>query len=404
MKSSYDLIVVGAGPAGTTTALYAHRQGLRVLLIDKKSFPRDKVCGDVIPGRAWPILQELGLTEPLEALGILPLREARLVSPAGIPLHLQLPPCSPPYLNGFMCPRLQFDQVLFRAAAEQVNCYTGVTARGLLPRDDQRVGLQVRHRSGKEEVLVVPLVVAADGAHSQLARKAGLPPSRFRLVATRQYVQPLHQSAVLEAHFWPPLLPGYRWWFPLPDGRVNAGVGTLYRRVKGPGGSLRRLHQRAFAELETSPGVPPARAVSPIQGWHLPTPDFRRPLSADHLLLVGDAAALVDPFTGGGIGNAMLSGKLAARVARQALEAGRTDRQFLNRYDQQLWQQLRSEFRLAYRLQRLGKYPVLLNWIVRRLTSNRIPQTLLEEMSTHPLARRALLSPATYLGLRKKVG
>ena len=207
----------------------------------------------------------------------------------------------------------------------------------------------------------------------------------------------MHGRNFIELHFLKELAPGYLWIFPLPDGAANVGIGMLAREVK-----RRRL--RLPELLERMTGRHPAlrerfRAAARMEApktWSLPTGPPPFPISGDGFLLAGDAAWLVDPFTGEGIGNAMLSGYMAAEQALQALHHRRFDRDFLSDYTARVDHHIYPELRLSRTLQRLSKSSLLLNFVIRRAAAKKELRDVISGMFADVSLRSRLRDPRFY--------
>ena len=310
MIYDYDLIVVGGGPAGSTLALYAARQGLEVLLLEKERFPRDKVCGDALPIPCLRLLKELGL---LAAVKELPQGRARMVFFTETErLALPAAPGGSPVIR-----RLLLDDLLFRAAGRQVETREGFRVQRLLFRDGRCCGVQGVDGGGTPCEKTAKVVAGADGCASVVAHQAGLrPPSARRgAVATRAYLRHLPMSSRdFELHYLEACRPGYFWIFPVDQGMANVGVLLFGRSREERGGSAKTLHRQLVRSPRLAPRFSSAEEVGPLRCWYLPMAGSRLTLHGDGVLLTGDAAGLVDPCLGHGIDTAMLSAKLAAEV------------------------------------------------------------------------------------------
>lgn len=289
----FDVVVVGAGPAGSAAALAARRAGASVLLLDRSDFPRDKACGDGIAAHALDVLDELGVTDAVA--GYAPLPALRLVGPGGGTVARALP------RPAYTVPRKVFDARLVAAAVAAGARLRRHAVRHVEVRDDRVVldgGLAAR------------AVVGADGAGSVLRRALGHRPNpdRHLALAIRGYAPaptgPPEQLIVTSAPRWP----AYAWSFPIGNGRANVGYGEVLR-----GEPLSRAH--LVDRLGTLlPGTDPA-TVTDLRAHHLPLSTHRPAPGQGRLVLAGDALSLINPFTGEGIFYALLSGALAGAAA-----------------------------------------------------------------------------------------
>ena len=325
--SEADVIVVGAGPAGSSTAYYLAQAGLDVLLLEKSRFPREKVCGDGLTPRAVKALVAMGV--PIsEDDGWLRNKGLRVVG-AGMRLELPWPELTSFPGYGLVRTRMDFDQRLAQRAREAgARLIEGITVTGPV-RDDRTgriVGVTARPDGGEQQVYRARLVIAADGNSSRLSVAMGLRKRDDRPigVAVRAYyTSPRHDDDYLESwlDLWDQdrLLPGYGWIFGMGDGTSNIGLGLLNTSTAFGNTDYQALLKRWLAGMPPEWGFTEENRVGPVRGAALPMAFNRTPSYTDGLLLVGDAAGMVNPFNGEGIAYAMESGEIAARVVTQAL-------------------------------------------------------------------------------------
>ncbi|HEY2521209.1 MAG TPA: geranylgeranyl reductase family protein [Streptosporangiaceae bacterium] len=320
-------MVVGAGPSGSTTAYYLAQAGLDVLLLEKSRFPREKVCGDGLTPRAVKALVAMGV--PIsEDDGWLRNQGLRVVG-AGMRLELPWPELTSYPGYGLVRTRLDFDQRLAQRAREAgARLIEGITVTGPV-RDDRTgriVGVTARPDGGEQQVYRARLVIAADGNSSRLSVAMGLRKRDDRPigVAVRAYyTSPRHDDDYLESwlDLWDQdrLLPGYGWIFGMGDGTSNIGLGLLNTSTAFGNTDYHALLKRWLAGMPPEWGFTEENRVGPVRGAALPMAFNRTPSYTDGLLLVGDAAGMINPFNGEGIAYAMESGEIAARVVTQAL-------------------------------------------------------------------------------------
>lgn len=312
MPPPWDLIVVGAGPAGAAAALGAlrTRPGARVLLLDRADFPRDKSCGDGVAPHALDELARLGVAHVLADR--VPIRRLRLRSPGGreVATVLQRP--------DVVIPRTLLDARLVEEAVRAGAVLVRHQVRSVQVHDD---GVLLDGR------LRARVLVGADGANGVVRRQLGLgrQPAGCLAVAVRGYAAAPpgdpEQLIVMDSRGWP----AYAWSFAAGDGTANVGFGMLLPRLQATGrGGRAELHGRL---RELLPGVEAERLVS----HHLPLSSFRPRQPAGPVLLAGDAASLINPLTGEGIYYALHSGRLAGTAAVTATDPGATYRRALER-------------------------------------------------------------------------
>ncbi|MBH5335494.1 geranylgeranyl reductase family protein [Streptomyces pactum] len=328
---SADVIVVGAGPAGSAAAYHLAKAGLDVLLLEKTAFPREKVCGDGLTPRATKQLVAMGIDISEEA-GWLRNKGLRIVA-GGIRLQLDWPDLASFPDFGLVRKRDDFDQQLARQAEKAgARLYERCNVGG--PLVDDRTGriTGVRARLGEDKIPVTfhaPLVVAADGNSTRLSVGMGLHrrDDRPMGVAVRTYfTSPRHQDDYLESwlELWdrrgsrPRLLPGYGWVFGMGDGTSNVGLGVLNTSDAFKELDWREVLKAWCASMPEDWGFTPENMTGPVRGAALPMAFNRTPHYSRGLLLVGDAGGMVNPFNGEGIAYAMESGHIAAEVIAQA--------------------------------------------------------------------------------------
>jgi geranylgeranyl reductase family protein len=338
-----DVIVVGAGPSGSTTAYYLAQAGLNVLLIEKSRFPRDKVCGDGLTPRAVKSLVAMGVDVSEEA-GWLRNKGLRVIA-AGLRLELDWPELSSWPGYGLVRPRSSLDEQLARRAqAAGAKLIEGTTVTGPVLDDNGRiVGVETtseteeksksRSRSNNAErsagssvTYRARAVVAADGNSSRLSVAMGVRKRDDRPmgVAVRTYyTSPRHDDDYLESwlDLWDGdrLLPGYGWIFGMGDGTSNVGLGMLNTSEAFGKTDYRELLKRWLKSMPEEWGYVEENRTEPVRGAALPMGFNRTPQYHRGLLLAGDAAGMVNPFNGEGIAYAMESGELLARVVAQAM-------------------------------------------------------------------------------------
>ena len=366
-KFDFDVAIIGAGPAGTACALALRHSGLRVALLDKAQFPRDKVCGDAVPGHALKALRQLDPAfvealwqlQPLDAV-----RESRLVAPNGDSLRMRWK------LPSFSCPRETLDAALL----ELVRAHSAteiMESTGLKDLQIEADGVRLRPAQGPE--ITCQLVIGCDGANSVVGRKL-LPEPRLarahHCVGVRAYFENIAdtESGTTEFFLTRDYLAGYVWLFPVGQGRYNVGLGMLAEVVARHKVDLKETMQRLLATHPALAGrFAEARQLGPIVGFGLPLGGGRvRPVSGARFMLCGDAASLIDPLQGHGIDTAMQSGILAAAQALACFEKQDFSAGFMQEYDAQIAHKIGRKLAKSYRLMRfLSNKAWLVNAAVR---------------------------------------
>jgi geranylgeranyl reductase family protein len=406
----FPVVIAGAGPAGATVSMFLEQEKIPHLLLEKDIFPRDKICGDAISSKALDIIAKLRPdavkqfgTEHSKALlthGI------QFTAPNGKGVDIAFPKPERNLPIGFISRRIDFDNFLFNQLQESET--TAIWQKSELKdaayTSDNRVMLTINH-DGIEKKVRTPLVIGADGARSVVKRKLqGFEQDdKHYCGGIRAYyknVGGLHPENYLELHFMKELLPGYFWIFPLPGGGANVGMGMLSKDIKKRKVNLRK---ELLNIVENHPVMKKRFANASLEGnvvgWGLPFGSKKRELTGNNFILTGDAASLIDPFTGEGVGNAVVSGLVASRIAKKAVEAGNYSVDFLKEYDAIMYQKLWNELKLSHTMQKLTTYPWLFNFVVNRIHSSKSLQEIFTNMFTDLELRAKMQKPMFYVKL-----
>ncbi|MBB5997977.1 geranylgeranyl reductase family protein [Streptomonospora salina] len=328
-EAEADVIVVGAGPSGSTAAYYLAQAGLDVLLLEKTAFPREKVCGDGLTPRAVKQLTAMGVS--LDDKGWIRNHGLRIVG-GGVRIELPWPDLAEYPGFGLVRTREDFDWILAQravSAGARMLERTNVTGPVIDPRSNRVVGVTATDSDREPVTYRAPLVVAADGNSSRLSVGMGIRKRDDRPmgVAVRTYfTSPRHDDDYLESwlELWDKsqgrdvLLPGYGWVFGVGDGTSNVGLGILNSTSSFQGVDYRALLRRWTESMPTEWGFTEENQQGKIRGSALPMGFNRVPHYTRGLLLVGDAGGMINPFNGEGIAYAMEAGHIAADVIAQA--------------------------------------------------------------------------------------
>lgn len=377
-----DVCIVGAGPGGAATALKLSYLGIPSILIDKATFPRDKVCGDAISGKVTTLMSRLDPemlkrfnenAEPIDVWGI------RFVAPNLKELDI---PFKPNYIKeeksapGYVSKRMDFDNFLIEEVKRKENITFYESTEVTTIKRSER-GYQVSTKGNNVLEVDSKLLIVANGAYSSFSRKqAGLQkdPKHYAAAVRAYYknVKGLSKDNFIELHFIKAITPGYFWIFPLPNGEVNVGLGMRSDILAKRKVNLKKSFKEVVEEHPMfKERFKDAEALTKLEGYGLPLGSKRRVISGDHFMLVGDAGHLVDPLTGEGIGNAFYSGFIAAEQVQKCLEVENYSAEFLTAYDVRVSRVLGSEMRLSYRLQKMLMYPKVVNLIANIIASNK---------------------------------
>ena len=322
MTPDVDLVIAGAGPAGAAAACHFARAGFRVVLIDQRHFPRDKVCGDFVGPWAMEELDRLDLSTDW------PFRDANKIRHAA--LHLngdKVVGASIPHIAslrdyGLCVPRVHMDNAIVNAAIASGARF--IEGARVAEYDADANGVTVRFgRSGLREQLRTRLLVGADGSTSQIALilRGKKPPRRDRIVAVRAYFDNVNgdpQQAGLYANS--SVFPGYYWLFPSGNGSANVGIGMLVETWPPNNQQLARdLCELIQSDAALRSRLRTAKIRSKIAGWPLATFNPHLPIVGDRVVLIGDAAGLINPLNGEGIQYALQSARWSIEMLRDPL-------------------------------------------------------------------------------------
>jgi len=398
----YDVIIVGAGPAGSTAALYAHRLGLNCILLDKAVFPRDKICGDALSGKSVRLMRELNLLEGVEKLEGSEINRITFGSPSHsqFDVHLKGNKNNDYITKGYVVPRKIFDNFLFKKADELTETRQGFTVNDIIYQNDNISGVKGTNIEGKEEILNAPIIMGCDGANSIIARKLGLYEMDMEntAVAIRCYYEGVEGlSNQIELHYVSEVKPGYFWLFPAGNGKANIGIGLSKNDAKKEDRTLRQIMDEIVQSDYFRSRFGNARPLEKPVGWNLPLGRIQRKNHGNGFMLLGDAAGLVDPFTGEGIGNAMVAAKHAMQVASKAKNHKDYSERSFSEYDQLLWDDIGGELRTSTKLQSLARSSFLLNFVINRAARNEEVQSIISGMLSHEIPKDELSSPMFYL-------
>lgn len=360
--ATYDIVICGAGPAGSSVALALRQSGLRVALIDRATFPRDKVCGDAIPGRAIKNLQKIG-EEYARAFR----RHAPALITRSTALYYKSRQISFDWVGeAYTCARMDFDNFLFTQVVEttKTDVYTGISITSVSKAGD---GYTVTAKDGSS--FTCRMLIGADGAQSVTAKAlAKRTIDRDNHVGSvRAYYSGITglDPHTTEVYFDRKYLPSYLWVFPLPGNRANVGFGMLSSEIARRRVDLKKLF---YEFIDSTPTLRyrlgAATAISPLEGFGLPLGARKLTISGDNYILTGDAASLIDPISGDGIGNAVLSGRLSAAQAIKCFQQNNFSASFISEYDTLLNAAIGKELRTHYHARRaLARAPLLLDTI-----------------------------------------
>ncbi len=375
-----EVIVVGAGPAGSIAAIILAQRGRDVLLLDRQQFPRDKPCGDGIPAGCVNLMNELGMgreiRQALERGEFYPLTQFRLVSPRGYEFQVPFGHTAET-TQSFIVQRLHFDALLQQYAIGQGVQFCQADVKKPLMDRGRVVGVMAEVQ-GKLQEFRTQVLIGADGVTSRIGRslrpKTAQQQDIHRAVALRAYVKGIKKVPhEVEVFLDKSILPGYAWIFPTGPDSANIGLGMRLDQWRRRSQSLTGMFELFLQNPIIKERLPDA-TIENIATWQL---NFG---SQKHLqrvfegaVLIGDAGSFINPLTGGGIYNAMISAQLAAAAIHEALKEGNTTRQGLHSFAQQCDKTLAREMRRSYLLNVwLMRFPWLIDLMVRQAKENNV--------------------------------
>jgi geranylgeranyl reductase family protein len=360
-----EVVVVGAGPAGSSTAYFLARAGVDVLLVDRAEFPREKVCGDGLTPRALAVLNTMGVLPRVESAGFRA-DDVEVFSPDGrtTRARINVERGAPSY--AVILPRITLDDMTREQAVAAGARFAGGVLIDELESDAS--GIVARGKRGEESVHYrADLVVIATGASTSLLARSGILARRpTAMLAARAYFEQFPvTSRSVQLRFDGVPLPGYGWVFPLPGGAANVGAGYLPTRAGGVPTAKMAL-ERWLARPAMRALLRHAEQRGAVKGYPLRVDFLKAPAIADRVVLVGEAAGLVNPLTGEGIDYALESGQLASEHIVEALRRGSVSRDVLSAYDFALRERFGPVFHFCERVRDwFLPRPALMNVLVR---------------------------------------
>ncbi|HEY3871356.1 MAG TPA: geranylgeranyl reductase family protein [Actinocrinis sp.] len=371
VQDSFDVAVIGAGPAGSVAAFAAARRGLRVALVDRSLFPRDKTCGDGIGPGAVEVVHRLGLDTVFD--GCAPVRAVTIFGPRGERLDSAIARGDGHAAFGHVIARLDLDGRLvreaFRAGAAD---FTGMRFKSMHVTPDARL-VEVRAADGTEHTISARLVVGADGAYSPVrkALTAGTDDNgakkKHLSLAMRAYAESEDFrpggafGPRLLFEFGRDLLPNYAWLFPLDDGRVNLGVGGPLEVLQRRGDDLKVL-MAMFADKLRDRGIALGE-LHDQRAHHLPHIGGLPKLTYPRAVLIGDAASMINPVSGEGIAYAVTAAEQLVSTLPSSLNEAAQLAAALARFESDFRRRYRAHFvssRVSLRMLRSQRWASML--------------------------------------------
>lgn len=365
-----QVCIIGAGPAGATLSHFLSKQKIAHVLIDKASFPRDKICGDGITVDVLNVLKRLSpdlLADFASQAEMLPSWGFCFHSANGKELRYDFKDSGFQYAPFYTSRRLDLDNFLV-SRLDNTYC-TFLPATKVTGIDRQSDGVEVKAESNEGTLRIKSkMIVGAEGEKPVVTRHLNLEHFRekqYLIGGLRVYyknVEGFNPGNHLEFFFDKRLLPGYFWSFPLTENEANVGLGMVSTAI-----SARKVNLKKMLDvmLETHPRVSEmfahAEPMEKTKGWGLPIITAKRTIAGERYALVGDAAGMIEPFTGKGIGPGMMSARICSEHLTAALATKDYD---LKLYGEHMYRYYSSEIKTGYTLQKTLKYPPVLNAVI----------------------------------------
>ena len=360
-ETIFDVAIIGAGPAGCATAMALRNSGLKIALIDKHIFPRDKVCGDAIPGRAILCLKEIypSFLQELSSFNkkLLTKSTACFYNNKKVEFNW--------VQEAYTSARMDFDKLLFSIVKSKTatQVFENTEIKDIIKNEN---GFRLETRNSKT-TFTATMIIGADGINGVTAKKlAGYQIDRNHHVASvRAYYKDVGDvsESRTEIYFDKKYLPGYFWIFPLNDNVSNVGFGMLSEDVVQKKINIKKSFYDFIERSETlREKFSSAKQDGGLMGCGLPLGSKWVKMTGDNFILAGDAASLIDPASGSGIGNAILSGKLAAEQVMKCFAEKNFSANFIKAYDKKLYSMIGAELkRNGFALKYLSRIPLFIN-------------------------------------------
>ena len=413
-EMKFDVIVVGGGPAGSAAACYAADEGLKVLLLEKDNYPRDKVCGDAVGGKALKHLEELKILDTLEKSPHFIFDSVIFSNTREEKVKVEIKDSE---AKGYVYPRLNFDWIMFNEAKSRVENKGGFVIQNFRvnsllidDKDNERIiGIKGKNEIGEKE-FYAPITIGAGGVNCPVAKTIITEINDEEFIekehwssSFRQYWKNVenvnYDKGAIEFHYVDGVIPGYFWIFPVGKNTCNVGLGITLKDLKNKEMKLKEL-QKYIIEEKFANRFRNAELIKDSgKGWQLPLGSPRktkmklRRMFGNGCLLIGDAGSLVDPFTGEGIGNALLSAKIAIKHCKQ--NKNKLDLKVGERYQSEIWNILGKELTNSFKIQNYTRKKWLINWFIGKAQRKPELQKILSESLTSKEAQRQLTSPWT---------
>ena len=379
-KIESTICIIGAGPSGAATSIFLSKMGIEHIIVDAATFPRDKVCGD---GLDMKTIRMLHLIDPAiikeeiyhDNINFAPSWGMRSISAKGVNRDFAYQPTSG---EEWKCPffvskRFFFDDFLVKKLDSKTAAIRFGAKVTKIVRDGKQWKVFANKGNDQAIEITCKLIVGADGDHSVVLRHLGDRKINRQHYAgsVRQYwknIEGIHEKKLLEFYYPSNIPMGYFWIFPLANGEANVGYGIPSAIAAKNNLNIKQIFRELIEkDAALAPRFKNATPIDSIQGWGIPLASLKRKVVGDGWLLVGDAASMVSPNTGEGIGTGMMTGYIAAKFIERAIKLNQYDEQVLGNYSREVYKRLSSEIR-HYNF--YYQYPGVSNFIINHLISD----------------------------------
>lgn len=365
-----DVCIIGAGPAGASLSHFLSKEKIDHVLIDKAEFPRDKICGDGITVDVLNVLKRIDpelLREFTDESRMLPSWGFCFHASNGRELRYDFKDDGFPYAPFYTSRRSDLDNFLFRKLPRgHARVLTGTKVTGI-ERQEQALEVQYQNAEGQHQ-LMAKMVIGAEGEKPVVTRYLNLPhyrQKRHLIGALRVYyknVKNFHPNNHLEFFFDKKLLPGYFWAFPLSENEANVGLGMVSSAISNKKINLKKeLELILQSNGQIGSMFAEAEPLEKPRGWGLPIITQAREIAGERYALIGDAAGMIEPFTGKGIGPGMMSARICSEHIAEALKNKDYN---LKPYQEHMYRYYSGEIKTGYTLQKGLRYPAALNAVI----------------------------------------
>ena len=343
----FDVVIIGAGPAGCSAALTFKNSKYKVALIDKHSFPREKICGDGLCDRSINVLKKLSPSYYEEFLTLSPSRKINKTS-----IFYKSRKYKVGFDNyGYIIERKKFDDFLLTLVKRDCTNVSISENTKIINIEQKTDSILVYSANG--EVFSCKILILASGQNSTLKNFLNLTPdknaeSAFTIRAYYENVEDIDSDAI-EIHYDKNIFPGYFWIFPVGEKKVNVGFGLKYSQKV----NMKRIFEEWINQPEIKKRFKNSTKLTDMKGSFIPYNTGNYNIAGDRFLIAGDSASLADPISCAGIGNAMLSGHLAANTCLSCLEQDKYDYCNTKKYEDALKERILKEASFRLKIQRI---------------------------------------------------